>query len=142
MKKLTLQNSPKGTVIFDAETGLPNGGVPKEEKELIKKIWNTPGPHYMPPTLTQLKDEMEDILDDTIIDGGYDYNKEDHWISDKQAKERLSSHLQKTYEVAEKAGYEKARVELLSQIKAIGATCDDVDLVCVAQIINKLNKYE
>jgi hypothetical protein len=34
--------------------------------------------------------------------------------------------------------YQRGKDETISRIKAVGATCDDVDLVTVAKILNKL----
>jgi len=44
-------------------------------------------------------------------------------------------------EIAYEAGRQIERVELLSRIKAIGL-CDDVDIIAVAKILNKLNGHE
>jgi len=66
--------------------------------------------HDMPPTIAQLKDEAEQLLEgyfDSIDWEGVNTVE----FADK-VKATFSSHLQKTYEVAEKAGYERAKREL------------------------------
>ena len=74
------------------------GGVPKDENGLTTSD-DSVGIYATPPTLTQLKDEME--LEFKILEV-------ETWGTDR-LKHFISSHLQKTYEVAEKAGYEKCK---------------------------------
>jgi hypothetical protein len=104
------------------------GGVPKEKlKREVDKFNNHEcledlnGNCYhcgtnmlMPPTIAQLKDEMENGFDKLNDMGEIGLlNKNDIVV----IKSFISSHLQKTYEVAEKAGYEKRGKEILEMIE-------------------------
>jgi len=83
MKEFKPQNSPKGSCIFDPNTGLPNSPVSEE-----------------------LKKEWEKEFDDT-----FPVFNEKCECANRDVKSFISSIQQKTYEVAEKAGYERGRIE-------------------------------
>jgi hypothetical protein len=49
-------------------------------------------------SITQTIKEFEKLLGDTIIDGGYDMsNKEDNWLSARDAEKRLKSFLLRSH---------------------------------------------
>jgi hypothetical protein len=97
---------------------IPNG-VPKEEKCVIGNHDNCTSP-FCPCypdedikkiRLNQLKDEMENEYKKLIVSRGIEISAQGIFV----IRDFLSSHLQKTYEVAEKAGYERG----LKNCKAI-----------------------
>jgi hypothetical protein len=49
-----------------------------------------------PKVASSWEDKWYELLTNTIIDGGYDYDKEDSWLSQDKAEERLTKFISST----------------------------------------------
>jgi hypothetical protein len=100
-------------------------------------------------SLTQLKEDLNGLV---LPEKWSDYAKEKFpkenlekqtiknqgWNNCLEAVNSIISyHIQETYEVAEKAGYEKCKIEMLSTIKGLKCNPEN-DSLTIARILNEL----